>query len=134
MIAALALIGIGISSYLTWYVLSIPPGSCPINEYPGLSCIGALSSSYSRIAGIPVAALGIFWFSVALVLAATIARNLNLLRYLLAWTGVGFVGIIVLVSVEVFLIGQLCLLCSLAHLLGVGMLGLTLKLWLSMRV
>ena len=63
--------------------------------------------------------LGLAWFVVALgliVLARSIQRFLPIV---VVWSLIGLVGVAWFVYVEVFLIGSICLLCTLAHLMGV---------------
>jgi uncharacterized membrane protein len=129
-IIGLALAGIGVSGYLTWYELVVPVGVCPINM-GYISCSAALTSQYSRIAGIPVAFLGLAWFIGAALLGIMAASRVSAVKVLVAWSGVALIGVIVLVSTEVLVLGELCPFCTVAHLLGLGIVALSIKQWLK---
>lgn len=127
--SALALAGLIVSGYLTWEALITPIGSCPLVLSGFFGCSKVLSSSYSRIGGLPTATLGLGWFIIALGLTAGILRNSKLVPALLAWSLVGLAGVIPLVYIELFVIGAICPFCTAAHLLELGILGLALLLW-----
>lgn len=114
----LAVIGLGLSLYLT-YVSSLP--YCPL---PAPGCDQVIASPYSKILGVPVAALGAAWFTVAAALSLTAALRGRCGRALLSWCVVGVLGVAYLIYLEVAVIGAVCLYCTLAHLLGLGVTGL----------
>ncbi len=127
-IVVLTLVGLGISVYLTWYDFTTPVGVCPpITSF--LGCSAVLSSVYSRIGGIPVAVFGLLWFLVAAYLGMRVADDEKWLGILLGWSLVGLAGILALVAIEIFLVGQICLFCTAAHVVGLAILGLTVSLW-----
>ena len=117
---------IGISGIiLSTYILMISPGDSTICDFNALfSCDSVLSSSYSQFMGIPVAALGLLWFIIATILAVA-SFKMKLKRIiLLTWAIIGVSSIPLLVYAE-SLVGAICLLCTLAHILGLTFLGLT---------
>tara|TARA_B100001971_G_C18182794_1_gene533828 strand:+ start:989 stop:1321 length:333 start_codon:yes stop_codon:yes gene_type:complete len=103
----------------------ISPGDSTICDFNALfSCDSVLSSSYSQFMGIPVAALGLLWFIIATILAVA-SFKMKLKRIiLLTWAIIGVSSIPLLVYAE-SLVGAICLLCTLAHILGLTFLGLT---------
>jgi len=129
LIVVIAIVGFWISGYLTWLALIVPAGTCPIYLGGWISCSAVLSSPYARIDGIPTSFLGLVWFIVAFLLALVSLRNGSWVRYLVYWGGVGVAGVIVLVAVEIFLVGEICLLCTSAHMAGLAIFGITVKLW-----
>jgi len=112
----LSAVGIPLSVYL------ISPAGlpefCEVGSY--FSCERVIGSRYSDVLGVPVAALGAAWFTIALILSASALAGAPLGRALLVWSVIGVSGALTLLYVEVFLIGSLCLLCTLAHALGAG--------------
>ena len=129
-IIILSLAGMGVAGYLTWYEIIVPVGVCPINV-PFISCSAALTSAYSRIDGVSVASLGLVWFVGAGLLGVLSAENKAYLKLLLAWSIIAVVGIVSLLSVEVFLLGEICPFCTSAHVLGLGIVVTTTKLWMN---
>jgi uncharacterized membrane protein len=132
-IIILALAGVGVAGYLTWYEMVVPVGVCPINM-PYISCSAALTSQYSRIGGISVASLGLAWFLGAVMLGVLVARGKSYLKFLLVWSMIAVVGVVMLFLTEVVLLGEICPLCSSAHVLGLGITAITTRLWLNQRV
>ncbi len=131
-ILVLAVLGIGVAGYLTWYEMVVPMGVCPINM-PYISCSAALTSQYSRIDGFSVASLGLVWFLVAILLGVLAALNKTYLNILLAWSLLAIAGVVALFLIEVLFLGEICPLCSSAHVLGLGISAVTIKLWMSNR-
>jgi uncharacterized membrane protein len=120
----------GVAGYLTWYEIIVPVGVCPINV-PFISCSAALTSTYSRIHGVSVASLGLAWFVGAALLGVLTAEKQAYLKLLLVWSLIAIVGIVSLLSVEVFLLGEICPFCTSAHVLGLGIVAITVKLWMN---
>lgn len=131
-IVILALAGIGVAGYLTWYEIIVPVGVCPINV-AYISCSAALTSQYSRIDGISVASLGLAWFLGAILLGILTAGNKAYLKFLFAWSMIAVVGVVILFSIEVLLLREVCPLCTSAHVLGLGIIAITSKLWINQR-
>jgi uncharacterized membrane protein len=128
----LALVGIGVAGYLTWYEMVVPVGVCPINV-GYISCSAALTSQYSRIDGISVASLGLAWFLGALLLVALTAGNRTYLNFLFAWSLIAVVGVVGLFLIEVLLLGEICPLCTSAHVSSLAITAIASKLWLDSR-
>jgi uncharacterized membrane protein len=128
----LALVGIGVAGYLTWYEIVVPVGVCPINV-AYISCSAALTSQYSRIDGISVASLGLAWFLGALLLIVLAVRNGAYLKFLFAWSLIAVVGVVYLFLIEVLFLGEICPLCTLTHVLGLSITAISGKLWLNGR-
>jgi uncharacterized membrane protein len=131
-IVILALVGAGVAGYLTWYETVVPEGVCPINV-PYISCSAALTSRYSRIGGISVASLGLAWFLGAVLLGVLAAKSNLYLKFLLAWSTIAVIGVTLLFLIEILLLGEICPLCSSAHLLGLAIAAITSKLWMDKR-
>ncbi len=131
-ILVLAVLGIGVAGYLTWYEMVVPVGVCPINM-PYISCSAALTSQYARIDGFSVASLGLVWFLVAILLGVLAALNKTYLNILLAWSLLAIAGVVALFLIEVLFLGEICPLCSSAHILGLGISAVTIKLWMGNR-
>jgi uncharacterized membrane protein len=74
--------------------------------------------------GIPVAALGLMWFAIATGLSVTSLMIPIKRIVLLTWAIIGVLTIPLFVYAE-FQLGTICLLCTLAHILGLTFLGLT---------
>jgi len=129
----LALAGVGVAGYLTWYEMVVPEGVCPINM-PYISCSAALTSSYSRVGGISVASLGLAWFLGAVLLGVLAAVNKSYLKVLFGWSMIAVIGVVTLFLTEVLLLGEICPLCSSAHVLGLSITAITIKLWMNQRV
>ena len=118
----LALMGLGVSAYLTavHYSEGQIPLACATTGF--LNCEDVTRSAESMIAGVPVALLGVIWFAVALILALTHLFP----GLLLAWTAAALAFVFYLVYVEMFLIGALCLWCTVVHVAVAGLFLLTL--------
>ena len=100
-IAALALIGLAISAYLTWvHYAGIEPVCSGISD-----CERVQSSSYAELVGIPVAVLGVVGY--AAILASLWARVE--VTALLSYLAVAFSGY--LTWAEVFRIDAICQWC-----------------------
>jgi uncharacterized membrane protein len=128
----LALVGIGVAGYLTWYEIVVPVGVCPINV-AYISCSAALTSQYSRIDGISVASLGLAWFLGALLLIVLAVRNGAYLKILFAWSLIAVAGVVYLFLIEVLFLGEICPLCTSTHVLGLSITAISGKLWLNGR-
>jgi uncharacterized membrane protein len=128
----LALAGIGVAGYLTWYEMTVPVGVCPINA-PYISCSAALTSQYSRIDGISVASLGLAWFLGAILLGILTAENKTYLKFLFAWSLIAIAGVVTLFIIEILFLGEICPLCTSAHVLGLGISAIAIKLWMNSR-
>ena len=111
----LALLGLATSLYLS--AVHYANGSIPLacSSVGIVNCDLVTSSAESMIGPVPVAALGVAWFGVYLLL--TFVRGAGVYR--LAWAGVGLAFVFYLVYAELFLIGAVCLWCTVVHLIVV---------------
>ena len=129
--AILSLVGLVVSGYLAWSDFAISDEVCPTNGF--FECSLVTSGAYSRLGGMPIALLGAFWFLVALLLAIRVISKKSWLKFQLTWSILGTAGVIGLVYTELFLIGSVCALCTLAHSIGIVILVLTLATWRGRR-
>jgi uncharacterized membrane protein len=121
---ASAIVGLLVSAYLT--VLSLnPPSSCPVGDFSIFSCNEILWSEYSHFYGVSVALLGLIWFIIAAGLLVMTWRNERLIRIVFAWSILGAAGVVAFVYTEIFLLGSVCPLCTIAHVSGLAILGLS---------
>lgn len=107
---ALAILGLLIAGYLSWARLS---GGLPVCG-PLHGCETVALSSYSEIMGIPVAAIGVGFSLVLVVLALTWWRRADR-RALLGLYGLGLLGVLFvayLTYLELFVIGAVCVWCA----------------------
>ena len=121
----LALVGLIDSAYLAYLSLS-PPTSCPVGEFSIFSCNEIIYSQYAHVYGISVAMLGLGWFILALALILVAWRNARLIYVVLVWSVLGAVGVAGFVYTEIFLLGSICLLCTIAHVMGLAILALSM--------
>jgi uncharacterized membrane protein len=63
------------------------------------------------------------------LLAVGVINKISWVKFQLAWSILGTVGVVWLVYAELFLIASICLLCTLAHSIGIAVLVLTLAVW-----
>jgi len=124
-----ALVGLFMSAYLVYLTL-MPPTSCPVGEYAIFSCNEVIYSQYAHIYGISVAQLGLGWFIIALPLILIARRGARLIRAVVVWSLLGAVGVAGFVYTEIFLLGSICPLCTVAHVAGLAILVLSIA---SMR-
>jgi uncharacterized membrane protein len=121
---ALALVGLIDSAYLAYLSLS-PPTSCPVGEFSIFSCNEVIYSQYAHVYGISVAMLGLGWFILALGFIFVAWRNARFIYGVLVWSLLGAVGVAGFVYTEIFLLGSICLLCTIAHVMGLAILALS---------
>jgi uncharacterized membrane protein len=118
------LIGLLVSAYLTFLSFN-PPSSCPVGDFSFFSCNEVLWSEYSHFYGVSVALLGLIWFIIAAGLLAVAWRNERFVRIVFAWSMLGAAGVVAFVYTEIFLLGSICPLCTIAHLSGLAILALS---------
>lgn len=107
--------GVAVSAYLTAVHYSGAPLACP--RTATISCEAILSSGYAVVGGtsIPTSAAGIVWFAVSAVLWTRQYSGLHL-----AWSIAGLLTVLYLVFIEIVVIGEICIWCTLAHVLVVA--------------
>jgi uncharacterized membrane protein len=126
---ASALAGLVDSAYLTYLSLS-PPTSCPVGDFSIFSCNEVIYSQYAHIYGVSVALLGLGWFIIACGLILIAWRDERFMRGVVVWSILGAVGVAGFVYTEIFLLGSICVLCTIAHIAGLAILALSIA---SMR-
>jgi len=99
-----------------------------------VSC-SVISSSYSRVFGIPLDFLAIIWFGVNLILLAILdIRNIGkVMMLLLAWGILGVLVIPYLIYIEVYVLHALCIYCTTMHIALVLNFLIILYLFLKSR-
>jgi len=99
-----------------------------------VSC-SAISSSFSRVFGIPLDFLAIAWFGVNLILLAILAimNKGKIMMLLLAWSILGVLVVPYLVYIEVYVLHALCIYCTTMHIALVLNFLIILYLFLKSR-
>ena len=85
-----------------------------------VNCLAVTTSAYSKVAGVPVAVLGLVFFAVMVVLQLpAMWRQAERLirRARLAWSVVGVATVVYLLTPELFRIDAICLWCTAVHVL-----------------
>jgi uncharacterized membrane protein len=118
---AFALVGLSVSTYLTYLSLS-PPTSCPIGDFSIFSCNAVIYSQYSHFYGVSVALLGLGWFVIVAGLILVAWQHERFMWAVLIWSLLGAAGVASFVYTEVFLLGSICPLCTIAHAMGLAIL------------
>lgn len=116
-----AVLGLAAAAYLTVEHFS---GSttlaCP--DHGAIDCAKVTTSSYSQVAGVPVAVAGLAYFAVMVGLLSPPAWRLTALnRIRPAAAGVGVIAVVYLVWAELFRIDAICLWCTAVHVCTVVM-------------
>jgi uncharacterized membrane protein len=123
-IVLLSLLGFADSVYLTVYKvlgLSIP---CTITH----GCETVLSSKYSSILGVPLAVWGIVFFS-GIIIAALLANHYAVWRKLLTLgLALGSVAALIFLSLQFFVIKQVCQYCLVSDVLTILLLIIDLNI------
>jgi uncharacterized membrane protein len=119
--------GIGVAGYLTYeHFTSSSTLACSDNSV--VNCLKVTTSSYSAVAGVPVAVLGLVFFVVmlALQLPRTWQRPEPALRWArLGWAVLGLATVLYLLYAELFEIDAICLWCTAVHVLTLVLFGTT---------
>lgn len=109
---ALALIGLGDTFYLSYYAfLNVIPG-CAIS-----GCEIVLASVYAHPLGVPLAYMGLIYYLHVLGLMILLAINPHsfaLRLGALAYTGIGLLLSLVFESIQIFIIGAICMYCAIS--------------------
>ncbi|MDE1810520.1 MAG: vitamin K epoxide reductase family protein [Candidatus Micrarchaeota archaeon] len=103
-LVVISVIAVSISIYLT--IVHYQPKALVCPDTGIISCETVLGSSYSTLAGIPIAVGGIVWFGANIVLArrkAGIVRNI--------WLILGLGGLVYSIT-AMGQIGKICIYCS----------------------
>ncbi|MHB1504154.1 MAG: vitamin K epoxide reductase family protein [Acidimicrobiales bacterium] len=118
----LSLAGVGDAIYLTIAHYAAVPLAC--SDTGLINCEKVTTSPQSVVLGIPVAVLGLAWFLAMAVVNLppmwnpdrALATRISQLRLVMSVAGMGFV--LYLISVELFVVGAICLWCTAAHILA----------------
>lgn len=119
LILVLAFFGLADSAYLAQHEASGTPLICNIQNLSG--CNTVANSPYSHIFGIPVAELGVLFYSILFVLAALelVIFDQLLRRVLQAMAVVGLAVSLYSTFVQAFIIQALCVYCLFSALMTV---------------
>ncbi len=118
----LSIAGLIISVYLSaQHYASSSYSFCDFGEH--VSCSLANKSVYSEIFGIPVALLGVFWFSAAVFLSwLALRKSPKSPALLLAWSVLGASFVLYLIYVE-FILQSVCPLCLVVQTIVLSILA-----------
>jgi len=128
----LVVTGICVSSYLVYYHYASRAGAegwCNINSH--VNCYNVIQSKYSEIFGVPLAVLGITWFSICFLFSpiskvfSVLINDSNGPFYLFIWSSTGLTAVMVLVYLEICAVGSICILCTICHAMAVGIFGIS---------
>lgn len=136
-VIALALVGLGISIYLTVeHYRNVAP-VCTIGG--AFDCAKVTSSAYSVLPGtsVPITIPGMLWFlgsgGFAAVMLWYLARERReppqLRLWFVLWAGAGLIFVLYLVYVEIVQLRALCAWCTGVHALTLVIFLLALRLW-----
>jgi uncharacterized membrane protein len=115
-------LGFAVAGYLTYeHYTSSTSLSCPAGG-GAVNCLKVTTSVYSKIHGVPVALLGLVFFTIMAVLQAPPAWRSDRLAVRAArvlWSGVGVATALWLIYAELFKIDAICLWCTSVHILTI---------------
>lgn len=120
---AAAIVGIGVSIYLTVAHFT-SPDVLACAESGTINCSAVTTSAQSVVLGIPVAVLGLAWFvpmTALFVPAAWRSADPRVHRARVVGTASGVAFVLWLIYAELFLIGAICLWCTVAHVMALVM-------------
>lgn len=124
----LAVLAVGLSGYLTVTHFTDPSAlACPDSGI--VNCTLVTTSSWSEIAGVPVALLGLLWAVAMGVLCLPVAWRADrpqLAQSRLGLSALGAVMVLYLVYVELFRVDAICLWCTGVHLTAVALFAVVL--------
>jgi len=122
------LLGLAASVTATWvhYHLLVDPNYssfCDINAV--VSCTQAYLSSYGSMAGVPVALLGVIFFTLVLLLLRAGSRNARageaVVSYIFALSTIGLAGVLYLAYASFFVIREVCPMCVATYVAVIGL-------------
>lgn len=116
----LALIGLGITSYLSYEKLSGGEPTCVI----GGGCATVQNSPYAELAGIPLSYLGVITYIILVASALIPGFPGRLIGFIVSLCGVAFSGW--LLYAEIFLIKAICPYCVASLIVMVISLGVAI--------
>lgn len=114
-----SLAGLGIAGYLT-YEHYTGSSTLACSDKGIVNCLEVTTSTYSKVAGVPVAVLGLTFFVVMLILQLPPMWNRPspVIRWArLTWAVIGLCTVLYLLYAELFKIDAICLWCTAVHVL-----------------
>ena len=111
--------GVGVAGYLT-YEHYTGSSSLVCSDKGIVNCLEVTTSTYSKVAGVPVAVLGLIFFVVMLILQLPPMWNRPgsaIRRVRMAWAVIGLGTVLYLLYTELFKIDAICLWCTAVHVL-----------------
>ncbi|MEM3227427.1 MAG: vitamin K epoxide reductase family protein [Candidatus Micrarchaeaceae archaeon] len=120
LVFAILLIGLAVSAYLVYVSFNENALFCPNTGL--INCATVLSSSFSRIFGVPLSFYAFAWFSIA------IAVTLKFRSHLKLWSALGMAGLAYSVAAMAEL-GKICIYCSILDI--ILLLNFVILLWWS---
>jgi uncharacterized membrane protein len=132
---AASALGLAVAGYLTFeHYTSSSSLACSDNSV--VNCLKVTTSSYSAVAGVPVAVLGLVFFAVmlGLQLPRMWQRPERWVRFCrVAWSVVGVGTVLYLLYAELFSIDAICLWCTAVHVLTLVLFAVTVYATVSYR-
>ena len=116
----LALIGLGITSYLSYEKVTGGEPTCVI----GGGCATVQNSPYAELAGVPLSYLGVVTYLILLASAFVPGFPGRLVAFIVALCGVAFSGW--LLYAEIFLIKAICPYCVASLIVMLALLGIAI--------
>jgi uncharacterized membrane protein len=124
----LCVLGLGVAGYLTFEHFS-SSSTLACSDSGAINCLKVTTSSYSSVAGVPVAVLGLVFFAVMLVFQLPVMwqRTEPVVRLgRLGWAVVGVGTVLYLLYAELFAIDAICLWCTSVHVMTLALFATTL--------
>jgi uncharacterized membrane protein len=123
---AVSVLGLLDAAYLTYeHYSSSTTLAC--SDSGAINCLKVTTSSYSKVAGVPVALLGLMFFVAMTALCLPVvwrSADRNVRRLRVAAVTVGIVSVLYLVWVELFKVDAICLWCTGVHVLTFALFAL----------
>ena len=131
LIVALGLLGVADSGYLTYKHYFGGPIPCSLTQ----GCEAVTTSQYSSVFNVPVSALGLFFYSLVVIigLTALIQYSRHHIHAVLALSFPAFVLSLFFVYIQLFVLRAVCLYCMVSAVLSTLIFILTLLLFKKQR-
>ena len=132
-LSVIGVIGSAYSTYEHYQLISDSSSGSFCDISAEVSCSAVNSSPYSEVMGIPTALIGLVWFIILVILCYGVELKHKFWKpapfYLFVWSIIGMLTVFWLVYAELFLIGAICLVCTLVHILVIIILFLSHKVF-----
>lgn len=124
-----SVVGLADATYLTitHYTRALVP--CNFTH----ACEAVLTSKYATVLGVPVAAFGVVFYMVALIMLVHFLRHKTYHWSFLVWTGIGFGSTLYLFYIQAVVLQAFCQYCLLSALTSTLLFGLGLVLQLKSK-